>query len=304
MRVVARVIAERALDPDVVLRHVSLEDDLGIRRHLEVDGLALDELDRLSAEEAGEHQLVEVLRERRAGRVSGHGIEPDRDRDGNSTVLGGEEIGPAVLVHLPVHEGRRAVDHLHPVHADVARTRLRVLRDDRRKRDERRRIARPAALDREPTEVDVCALEEDLLAGCLGHGLRPRVRDGLELEEPAHLLAEPFWRLHVEDVAELGRDVVEPLDAERHAHALLRAELVDEQRMLGALGVLEQKRRAARLHDAIGDLGDLEVGVDLRRDASQLARALEERDPLAEVSGRRSRSRVYGRDSVEHELVD
>ena len=56
--------------------------------------------------------------------------------------------------------------------------------------------------------------------------------------------------------------------------------------MLGALGLLEQKRRAAGLHDAIGDLGDLEVRVGLDGDPSQLALALEERDPLAEVSGR------------------
>ena len=56
--------------------------------------------------------------------------------------------------------------------------------------------------------------------------------------------------------------------------------------MLGALGLLEQKRRAARLHDAIGDLGDLEVRVGLYGDPSQLPLALEERDPLAEVSGR------------------
>ncbi len=54
-----------------------------------------------------------------------------------------------------------------------------------------------------------------------------------------------------------------------------------------ALRVLEQERGPARLDDAVDDLGDLEVGVDLGRDAPQLALALEERDPLAEVSGRR-----------------
>ena len=57
--------------------------------------------------------------------------------------------------------------------------------------------------------------------------------------------------------------------------------------MLRALRVLEEKRRPAGLDDAVGDLGDLEVGVGLGRDAAQLALALEERDPLAEVSRRR-----------------
>ena len=57
--------------------------------------------------------------------------------------------------------------------------------------------------------------------------------------------------------------------------------------MLGPLGVLEQERRPPGLDDAVDDLGDLEVGVDLGGDAPKLALALEERDPLAEVSGRR-----------------
>ena len=66
MRVVAGVVAERTLDPDVVPRDGALEDDLRVRGHLEVHGLAADELDRLAAEEPGEHQLVDVMRERRA----------------------------------------------------------------------------------------------------------------------------------------------------------------------------------------------------------------------------------------------
>ena len=53
--------------------------------------------------------------------------------------------------------------------------------------------------------------------------------------------------------------------------------------MLRALRVLEEQRRPARLDDPVDDLRDLEVGVDLGRDAPQLALALEERDPLAEV---------------------
>jgi hypothetical protein len=50
--------------------------------------------------------------------------------------------------------------------------------------------------------------------------------------------------------------------------------------MLGALRALEQQRRPAALDDAVGDLGDLEIGVDLRGDADELALALAERDPL------------------------
>ena len=164
VRVVAGVVAERALDPDIVLRDMAFEDDLGVRGHLEVDRLAAHELDRLPAQEAREHELVEVVRERSARRVGRHGIEPDRDRDRDAPVVGGEQVGAPVLVHLPVHEGRALVDDLHAIHADVADARLRVLRDHGGEGDERRRIARPAALDREKAEIDVIALEHDLLA--------------------------------------------------------------------------------------------------------------------------------------------
>ena len=277
--------------PDVVLRDVSFEDDLRVRRHLEVDRLAAHELDRLAAQEAGEHQLVEVVRERGARRVRGHGIEPDRDRNRDPPVLGGEQVGAPVLVHLPMHEGRALVDDLHAVHADVADTGLRVLRDHGGERDERRGIAGPAALDRQPAEVDVVALEDDLLAGALGDRLRERVRDRLQLEQALDLLDDPLGRLHVEHVAELRGGVVQLVDAEREAHAALGAELVDQERVRRPLRSLEQQRRPAGFDDAIDDLGDLEVGVGLGRDTPELALAFEKRDPIAEILRGRGHAR-------------
>src|SRR5579859_1750375 len=281
-RVVAGVVAERALAPDVVLLDVALEHDLGPGRNLDADADAPHELDGLAAQEAGEHELVDVLRQRRAGRVRGDRVEAQRDRDLDASV-GREVVGAAVLVDLPVHEGRRPVDDLHPVHADVAPARARVVRDHGRERDERRRVARPAALDREQAEIHVVAAQDDLLAGALADGLRPRVGDRLELLQSSHLLHQPARRLHLEHVGDALRHVVEALHAEREAHATLGAELVDQERMLGALRALEQQRRPAGLHRAIDDLRDLQVGVDLYGDAGELALALEQRDPVAEV---------------------
>ena len=117
--------------------------------------------------------------------------------------------------------------------------------------------------------------------------LRHRVRDRLELLQALDLLHEPLRRLHFEYVFELRRHVVERVGAEREAHPPLRSELVDQQRVLAVLRPLEQERRAAGLDDAVGDLGDLEVRVDLGSDAVELALALEERDPVAQVRGRR-----------------
>ena len=136
------------------------------------------------------------------------------------------------------------------------------------------------------SRFDVVARQHDLLAGGLRDLLRHRVGDRLELPERAHLVDEPLRRLQLEDLAELVGEVVELLDAEGQAHALLGAELVDQERVLRALRVLEQQRRPAGLDDAVDDLGDLEVGVDLGRDADELALLLEEGDPFAQVGGR------------------
>ena len=45
----------------------------------------------------------------------------------------------------------------------------------------------------------------------------------------------------------------------------------------------EEERRPLRAHRAIDDLGHLELRVDLDRDTSELALALEQRDPVAQV---------------------
>ena len=73
-------------------------------------------------------------------------------------------------------------------------------------------------------------------------------------------------RLHLEHVFELARHRVEALLPESETHAPLRAELVDQERTLRALDVPEEKRRAAALDDAVRDLRDLEVRVDLGLD--------------------------------------
>ena len=94
-------------------------------------------------------------------------------------------------------------------------------------------------------EVDVVAGEDDLLARAARDRLRQRVGDRLQLPEAAHLLDEPLRRLHLEHVLELGGDVVEALDAEGEAHPPLGAELVDQERVLRALRLLEQERGTA-----------------------------------------------------------
>jgi hypothetical protein len=127
-RVVTGVVAEGPFVGDLVLVDVALEHELGVRRHFEAHGLAGDELDGLAAQEAGQHQLVDVLGERRAGGVGRDRIAPERDGDLDPAV-GREVVGAPVLVDLPMHRRRVRAELLHPVHADVARARPWILRD-------------------------------------------------------------------------------------------------------------------------------------------------------------------------------
>ena len=277
------MVAERPFEPDVVARDRALEHDLGVGRDLQVDRLALDELHRRALEEPCDHELADVLRQRRARRVGGDGVETDGHCDRNRPFRRFEQVGAPVLVDLPVHEGRAPVDLLHPVHADVADTRARIARDHGRERDERCRVARPAAHDRQRIQVDVVTREDDLLARPLRDLLGHRVRDRLELAERAHLVDEAVGGLHLEHALELGGDVVETLDSEREAHSPLAPELVDQERMLRSPDVLEQQGGTAGLDDPVGDLGDLEIRVDLDGDTCQLSFALQKPDPLAQV---------------------
>ena len=53
-----------------------------------------------------------------------------------------------------------------------------------------------------------------------------------------------------------------------------------------AAHVLEEQRRPARLDDAVGDLGDFQLGGDGRADALKLPALLQQRHELAQVRKR------------------
>ena len=62
-----------------------------------------------SPRKPGEHELVDVLRQRRACGVRRDRVEPERNGHRDAPV-GGEPVGAPVLVDLPVHERRAPVD--------------------------------------------------------------------------------------------------------------------------------------------------------------------------------------------------
>ena len=98
---------------------------------------------------------------------------------------------------------------------------------------------------------------------------------------------------YVDELADAVGDFVELIDLEREIHAAGRTELVDQDLCAGmAFDVLEEQSWASgrgrpasiifagHLADAVGDLGDLENGIDLSTNFLEFAGAVERGDPI------------------------
>ncbi len=237
-------------------------------------------------QETREDHLVDVARQRRRRGVREHRV--GTDGDGRLDPLAAlrlhvAEIVCTVLVDVPVHARRLLVVFLQAVHADVALASLRVLREDKRQRNERAAVLRPAREDGDLVEID--RLLYDLLARRLLHV--PREIDRLLRERQQrhdiHLVRERDVR-QAQDLADLIPHIIELLDAERERHALVAAERIHEHGHVVALHVLEEQRLvplARALRHAVRDLRDLEIAVHRLLDVAEPAALLERRDELA-----------------------
>jgi len=176
----------------------------------------------------------------------------------------------AHFVPLPVHRQRSWSEHLHPVHADIPNPTPGILRDHHRQRDIRAAVFRPARDDWQAREVDVIALENDLLARGLTTS-RPR-RKLADLQQPRQHGKFPHQSFRNFQIQHLGNafpDLVEIAHAERQTHPLHRSEEIDRHRVLRPLAVVEndvfevERLAAARLlHHAIRDLADLQARLN------------------------------------------
>jgi hypothetical protein len=270
------VISERPLREEILARvDIALQHEVRLGGHLEIDRLAAHVLDGLAAQEPGEHPLVDAVRQRRGRRVGERGIAAERDRDleAFAELLRAAEVARPGLVDLPVHRGGAAVDALHPVHPDVAGTGVGILGDDVGQREERSAVCRPARHHGERHEIDVVTERDHLLAS----GARDPPRNGgserRQLARHLGELARALRGARVDELLDGARVVLEIFDAERARHATPRAVRIDEERKPRALHVLEEEGRPARLHRPIGDLGDLEVGIDLAPHTHELGHA-------------------------------
>jgi hypothetical protein len=252
------------------------QDNLGVGGHLDVHRLALDQLHRLLADEAGHQHLVDLLRQgKRGGETHGGiGIRADGDSDLHATpaALGLAVVGAAALLNMPVHPGGPLVEDLHAVGPAVAHTGLRILGEDHREGDAAAGIDRPALQDGDAGERRVVP-DDDLLAGAILD----------QLGEHAELVEQPLRRLQVQDILQLRRQIARRGDLQGKIHAGGAAEEVDQDGHGRALDVLEEERRAARFTDAVGDLGDLQDRIHFAGDATKLSGPFQGGDKLAQV---------------------
>ncbi len=81
-RDVAVAFAERRLGLEYLGIDQALDDDFGVGRHVEIDGLGFDHADRLAGETAGDRKLIEIDGEflRSGEHDHGRGADDDGDR--------------------------------------------------------------------------------------------------------------------------------------------------------------------------------------------------------------------------------
>src|SRR5947207_51238 len=92
-----------------------------------------------------------------------------------------------------------------------------------------------------------------------------------------NLLYEALRRLYIGEFSYAFGNFAIVIDAKRHQHSFTAAERVDENRNRLAAHVLEEQSGPALFRNAVGDLGDLEVGAHFGGDAFQLMSFFEER---------------------------
>ena len=279
-RDVAGEFGERALHVVVlgIELKIAFDHDLGGGRHVKIDRLAFDEIDRLAADRAHDIVFAHALGHRRAAGEGERRLPADRDRNrhlGAAAVLPGGDMVADVL-RAP-HQDRDAVlgGHHAAIDADVLHAGGRVLGDHAAIGEDVAAAIDPVPLrHRKLVEVDVLAGDDVLLAGAVLDDAR---RD-TALEQRAA------------DLDQLARMRVRR-QPHHHGDAAIAAEPAGEHRaaarvvLVVVLDVGEQQRRtgAGALRHP-GDGAELDVPIDLGVDLAQFAGRLQRLHPVAHVA--------------------
>ena len=170
-RVVARVIAERALSPQFGGVHPALDDDLAAGGDLQIVAHAAHHLHALAAQKAREQDFREKRRKRCGGGVEQGGIAAESH--GYRHALARSVSRPrqrAVVVHLGVKAQRAIVKDLQAIQAHVAPAIL-VAQVAHAHGDEGAAVFGPGREHGQFGKFDVLAAQDDLLAAPAADGL-------------------------------------------------------------------------------------------------------------------------------------
>src|SRR5579884_326464 len=188
-----------------------------------------------------------------------------------------------------MHAGRLSVINLHTVHAYVSLPRLRIASNNAGQRYEPPRVLRPALQNRQVAQIKII-LSNYFFARTSRNRLRKKFSHLGEHGEHFYFVEKSLRRFHVHELPDPISNFIKRVNFNRHAHAPLGAELIDENRNVTAFRIFEQKRRStgfsvlvAAFRNAIRDLGNFEHGIHFRLNSFEFAGAFERSYPLAKV---------------------
>jgi hypothetical protein len=177
------------------------------------------------------------------------------------------EVERSAAVGQPAHDRAVAADHLLAIDAEVLPPAARAAGDHQSPGDQRPGVTGPARLHRQRGEVDVVALDDDLLAGRGAHLFR---RHGEHLPQHRQLVPRVAQAARRLGLLEIGKHLA---DASQFLHRLgahaegdppRGAEEIGEDRHGVAAPALdrglEEQRRSARAQHPVGEFGHLEAG--------------------------------------------
>ncbi len=184
---------------------------------------------------------------------------------------------------MPVKTGRALVIDLKPVHAHVPAARLRVTREDQRQGDVATAIQRPTLQDGDLVQVDFVPGEDHILAGPALDRLRLQGSQVLQPRQSPEFVPGGAGDFQGRQSFHPGRQFLVGPRTQSEAHALVAAELIDEDRYRVTFRAREQQGRASSFDHPICDLGDLEYRVYRRIDDGQLPAVPQKLDEVAQV---------------------
>ena len=249
-------LAEAALRPGPAGRQdLGLEHDLGVGDIGQVDGLAGRQLDRRTAQAAGDRHLVDPERSAVAGAgdLDGMGADADRDRQRPALLVGALREQPHVVGRDDIDAGEALLLDDETVDAAVD-AELGIARDHHAGGDHRPAVVDRGHRNRQLVEIDFVADQHDLARG-----------RGLEVLRRNRT---------IDRLLELFLDLPVGLAAERHHGALARADDAGHHRHVVADHLVEIERGRG-LIDERGDVADVD-GLMQVGELAALPQAIEE----------------------------